>query len=81
MADISVSDIVEVMDRLREESEDPEGFFTVQEIRKAWDQSEDTVRLYLRRLMDAGQLEAVKVKRPCIDGTMRSSPAYRVRAA
>lgn len=40
-----------------------------------------TVRDYLRKMIAGGRMEPCRVQRKCLDGRVRHTPAYRMKAA
>lgn len=56
----------------------PEGAFTTDELADAIGLPIEKVRKGLKRMMAAGQLEALRIPVPCLDGRVLPMPAYRL---
>ena len=57
----------------------PDDAFTVEELGDIMDLGEKAVRRRLRRVKQAGRLEAMFVMREALNGTVVRVPAYRLR--
>lgn len=70
----------EILDAIRQAQEkEPEGAVTMLELCEAAGWHVDRGRAEVKKLMLAGKLDVVRVKRLAIDGAMRQSPGYRLK--
>lgn len=76
---ITQNDVLDLIRQTRAGALNPEGAMTVTEIVRESGMNIQRVRAELRRSIADGRVEVVRVYRPAVDGTMRPSPAYRVK--
>lgn len=71
---------VELLEELRAAlgNDGPEDAYTIREWAERLGVGHDTCRERLRPLVMAGQMEAVQIRRPRLDGIMQRVSAYRI---
>lgn len=73
----------ELLDALREafdKTEDhPDGAYTTVELAEMMGCNTVTMQRRLKRLIEAGEAECIRIRRTAIDGRMAVVPAYRVK--
>ncbi|NIR76801.1 MAG: hypothetical protein GWN53_17380 [Gammaproteobacteria bacterium] len=78
--EVTESELLEALQEATDAEPDwgPSDAHTVRELAAAMDVDRSVVRRKLRPLIFDGQAEAVKVRRPAMDGSLRKVPAYRL---
>lgn len=74
-------EMVALVEELRSQQEDPEGFHTLQEWCEAAGVGTNLMRTRFRTAKKIGRLETTKVLREALDGTQRPVPGYRIAPA
>ncbi len=78
---ITESELVAALSLAKTASETVTGAMTTDELAKAVGRNVSWVRTQLRQLIDAGEIEPVRVQIVDIAGRRTTSPAYRLKAS
>lgn len=76
---ISENELLEVLRQFSQVNNTEDGAALFSEIKDAWKVSSDKARELIHYAVKAGKMEAVRVRRPRIDGVYHVTTAYRLK--